>query len=66
MNGAWQFIEDKLAEGHPIEEVELRMPPGRKGYVLKINVGNNQPKLYVKLQLGSGQVIGRSFHYSQQ
>lgn len=63
--GAWQFIEEKLADGHPLEEVILDTPPGKKGYVMKIDLGPNQRKLYVKLQLGSKEVIGRSFHYSE-
>ena len=31
---------------------------------MKIDLGRNVPRLYIKLQLGSGEVIGRSFHYS--
>ena len=29
-----------------------------------IEIGTDLPSIYVKLQLGAGQVIGRSFHYS--
>ena len=65
MNGAWLFIQEKLEEGHPLKEVVLDTPPGKKGYVMKIDLGANQPKLYVKVQLGSGSVVGRSFHYSE-
>jgi hypothetical protein len=61
----WHFIQEKLAEGHPIEEVELSNPPGKIGYVMKINTGKDKPEIYIKLQLGSGCVIGRSFHYSE-
>ena len=64
-NGAWQFIEEKLADGHPLEEVILDTPPGKKGYVMKIELGPNQRKLYIKVQLGCGAVIARSFHYSE-
>ncbi len=64
-NSAWKFIEEKLEEGHPLQEVILENPPGKKGYVMKIDLGGNQRKLYVKLQLGSMAVIGRSFHYSE-
>ena len=64
-NGAWQFIEEKLEEGHPLEEVALNHPQGKKGYVMKIDLGTNQRMLYVKLQFGSMEVIGRSFHYSE-
>lgn len=64
-NGAWQFIEEKLEQGEPLAEVILDSPQGKKAYVMKIDLGTNQPKLYVKLQLGSMEVIGRSFHYSK-
>ena len=62
---AWELIAAKLEEGHPVEEVALRRPPGRKGYVMKIPLGVDDPPVYVKLQLGAGTVIGRSFHYSE-
>ena len=64
--GAWEFIADRLEAGHPVEIVELRKPPGAKGYVMKIDIETDQPQLYVKLQLGSGVIIGRSFHYSDR
>lgn len=63
---AWEFIASKLENGHPVEIVELRKPLGAKGYVMKIDIEPDQPHLYVKLQLGSGKIIGRSFHYSDQ
>ena len=63
--GAWDLIADKLEAGHDVEVVELRKPRGSKGYVMKIRLGPSEPLLYVKLQLGSGTVIGRSFHYSE-
>ena len=62
--GAWEFIATRLEAGHPVEIVELRKPPGAKGYVMKIDIEPGQPQLYVKLQLQSGKIIGRSFHYS--
>ena len=61
----WEFILEKLEEGHKIEEIKLRKPPGSKGYVMKIDVGTKEPQLYVKLQIGIDRVIGRSFHYSK-
>ena len=63
---AWQLIADKLEEGHEVEEVELQRPPGAKGYVMKIELGQNTPTPYVKLQLRPRQVVGRSFHYSER
>ena len=62
---AWELIASKLEDGHDVETVELQKPPGATGYVMKIDLEPNAPTLYVKLQLGSGQIIGRSFHYSK-
>jgi hypothetical protein len=60
---AWNFLADLLEGDEPLECVELRQPPGKKGYVLIPNLGGR--KVYIKFQLGSGRIIGRSFHYSQ-
>ena len=65
-SAAWELIASKLEEGHPLEEIKLDKPPGATGYVMLIDLEPRQPKLYVKLQLGSGQIIGRSFHYSER
>ena len=32
---------------------------------MKIRVDPRRPPVYVKLQLGAGKIIGRSFHYSE-
>jgi hypothetical protein len=61
---AWEFVVELLESNHPIEEVTLKQPPGRKGYVMFVELGHVRP-LYIKLQLGTGAVIGRSFHYSE-
>ena len=63
---AWELVADKLDAGHDVEVVELRKPRGAKGYVMHIRLGPDEPLLYVKLQLGRGKVIGRSFHYSDR
>lgn len=60
--GAWDFVAKKLDDGIPLEHVILKKPPGAKAYVLLIPLVDRI--LYVKLQLGPGAVIGRSFHYS--
>ena len=57
-------MADKLEDGLQLESVQLEKPAGSTGYVLKIPLGGRQ--LYVKLQLGSGSVTGRSFHYSKE
>lgn len=62
---AWEFVASRLEAGEEVEVIELRQPPGAKGYVMKIDLGAGVPTLYVKLQLGAGKIIGRSFHYSE-
>ena len=32
---------------------------------MKIDLGENAREIYVKVQLGAGKIIGRSFHYSE-
>jgi hypothetical protein len=64
--GAWDFVVEKLEAGLPLVEVELDKPPGKKGYVLRIPGGADRPFIYVKMQRGSGRVIGRSFHYDDR
>ena len=61
---AWELIAAKLEEGHPVEVVVLRKPKDKLGYVLKVDLGGGDPLIYIKLQVGSGKIIGRSFHYS--
>ena len=49
--------------GCSIELIMLDKPPGKKGYVLKL-AGCGGVIIYVKLQLSSSDVLGRSFHES--
>ena len=62
---AWDLIASRLEHGHHVEVIELRQPPSATGYVMMINLGADEPSVYVKLELGSGQIFGRSFHYSE-
>jgi uncharacterized protein (DUF1684 family) len=62
-DSAWNFIADLLEKDHEVETVNLENPPGITGYVMHIETTGGQPRIYVKLQLGNGAVIGRSFHY---
>lgn len=64
--GAWELIGQLIATGHPVETVTLRHPPGKRAFVLHVRLRPDLPEIYVKLELGSGRVIGRSFHYSKQ
>jgi hypothetical protein len=63
-DGSWEFVADLLDAGHPLQEIELKKPPGKRGYVMQVEVKGRRP-IYIKLQLGSGQVFGRSFHDSK-
>lgn len=58
----WEYIEQILDSGHEIEIISLKKPRGSKGYVMKVEQGPENPKLYIKLQIGRDRVIGRSFH----
>ena len=64
-NEAWEYIASLVEDDHDIEVIDLKKPPGAKGYVLKVEMGSNQT-LYIKVQLGNSKIIGRSFHYSDE
>lgn len=63
---AWSFIEENLRDGHEVETMVLDHPPGATGYVMKIRVETDVPRVYVELELPKSRrnVLGRSFHYS--
>ena len=42
-DAAWDFIATMLEQGHEVEEVELRKPPGKTGYVMKIELEVSTP-----------------------
>jgi hypothetical protein len=63
---AWELVAARLESGHEVETVTLEDPPGKTGYVMKIELNPRRPLLYVKLELGRGEVIGRSFHESER
>lgn len=62
-NGAWEFCRDLLQRDHPLEAIELKQPKGAWGYVMRIDLRDDNPQLYIKLQIHGQTVIGRSFHY---
>ena len=63
---AWELIASRLEGGHDVETVVLDQPPGKTAYVLKIELNPERPLLYVKIELRSGEVVGRSFHESER
>jgi hypothetical protein len=62
--GAWLFVIELLKAGTEVETMILDKPPGKTGYVMKCP-GWAGEIIYIKLQLGSGLVYGRSFHVSR-
>lgn len=60
-NGAWAHVTALLQGGCELEAVALERPPGKTGYVLRFE-DHRGTRIYVKLQIVSGMVIGRSFH----
>lgn len=63
---AWDYVASRLEAGEPLKEVPLEHPPGKKAFEMDIDLGQGGQRLYVKLQLGNGTIIGRSFHYSKK
>ena len=63
--GAWEFIVACLEEGQALKPVPLDHPPGKTGYAMTVPGGPGAPDIYIKLELGSGKILGRSFHYSR-
>lgn len=62
--GAWEFVGDLFGAGHPVEKITLRRPPGKVGYAMVVRL--KEGELYIKVRLGTGSIIGRSFHYSER
>jgi hypothetical protein len=62
-DSAWTFVAELLANGVDVETIVLDKPPDRTGYVIVCD-GWAGEKIYIKLELGSGMVVGRSFHVS--
>ena len=65
-SSAWALIGDLLERGHPMQEIVLRKPPGKRAYLLIVELDPACAPVYIKLQLGNGKVICRSFHYSEK
>ncbi|AZO60374.1 MAG: hypothetical protein E5X23_28000 [Mesorhizobium sp.] len=61
-DSAWEYIADCLESGCPVETIVLDHPPGKTGFVFKVAGHAAVEAIYVKLQMGSDKVVGRSFH----
>jgi hypothetical protein len=62
LEGAWEYAAEKLEEGLELDRVELENPPGKFAYAMTITTSLGT--IYIKLELGSGVIWGRSFHES--
>ena len=62
----WHVIVQLLESNVPLEQINLRKPPGKKAWVFKARLTRDGPLIYVKLQIESGAtVVLRSFHRSR-
>lgn len=63
---AWDLIARQIErEPRSVRPVSLRRPAGAIGYVMKVRLEANRPRLYVRVQIRHGRLHGRSFHYSE-
>lgn len=63
VDNCWEFVADAIESGAAVEVIQLRKPHGKRGFVVMLD-GIDGTKIYVKLQLSSDVVLGRSFHAS--
>lgn len=63
-DNCWSFVAGAIDGGEPVEVIELKRPVGKRGFVMKL-AGHEATTIYVKLQLLSDKVLGRSFHQSR-
>lgn len=64
-SAAFEAIARALEDpGIEVTALVLRTPPGKVAYEFCIPQGKDRPPIYVKVQLGMGCVLARSFHYS--
>ena len=61
---AWHLVADLLDAEHPVEVIEMNDKPGTHGFVILVDLVGSDRQLYIKVQLGAGIAIGRSFHWS--
>lgn len=64
-SGAWSWVAELIRGGCRIDTIVLEKPPNKIGYVILAPDPSGR-LIYIKLQLGSGCVVGRSFHYSER
>ena len=60
-DGAWTRVVAELSSGCHLNPKVLDIPAGKTGYEFHFADGRGV-RIYVKLQITSGRVVGRSFH----
>ena len=60
--GAWLYVIELLESGHEFTPKTMRQPPNTIAYETIIELRPSLPKLYIKLQIHKGKILGRSFH----
>jgi hypothetical protein len=64
--GAWDFVAETAEDGRiKIKEKDQNRPPGCTAYqwVVDSKLGK---KIFIKVILGKGKILGRSFHYNKE
>ena len=64
-DSAWEFIALQIEVGVGLKKIELQKPANKIGYVFLVPDEVRKKNIYIKLQLLSASVLGRSFHYSK-
>jgi hypothetical protein len=60
--GAWEYIADLIESGQTLDETP--QDDNVTAYVMHVQLPDGP--LYIKVRLGSGYILGRSFHYASK
>jgi hypothetical protein len=62
--GAWDFVGECLEDqGIQIYEILLDQPPNKRAWYFTVP-GHDGAMIYIKIHFGPSNVVGRSFHIS--
>jgi hypothetical protein len=64
--GAWAYIIELLESGCEFLPKEMEKPPDTIAYYVVLELSPERPKLYIKVQIYKGRILGRSFHNSTE
>ena len=60
--GAWDFVAEMLVGDNRVNIQSFDTPPNETAYTM--NIPTTAGIIYIKVRMGKGRIIGRSFHYS--